>query len=524
MDGEHLLSLNDRLWAANLGLQEQLRGLRAELARRQDVSRRLELAEHKIASLTSQNATLRKQLREITEKLKSTSPSTLTVPPKPLPPFIKPNKPLGPKRKPGQKSGHTPAHRPTPQAADEHHHVPLGLDRFGAPCCTQCHTQLNDVKEHQRFVEDIVPARAVVTCYHTTSGWCPSCRKHIESRAVGQPPAPPGVDLPQGQMGLKALVMAAVMRICYRMPLRQITRLFHQLPGLKLSPGGVSRQLQRLSKWLENQYHRLKLALRVSNVVYADETSWRTDGRNAQLWTLTTPRHTLYHVDPSRSGKVLASLLGKNFNANGQSTLVSDFYAAYDQFTGPQQKCIAHLLREFKQTAEGKPELENHPFFTRSRRLIRAMLSLRTRRADMDQPLYNAQVQRLEQRLEHLGRPLPPPPSPPSPPSPPDPANNIEDQDVTRLRKRLAKYRTKLTTFLHNPEVDPTNNAAERAIRPAVVMRKITGGSRSTDGAHTYSVLASVIRTAEQQGRDVIATLEALITAEWQGQTSDLLK
>jgi len=76
---------------------------------------------------------------------------------------------------------------------------------------------------------------------------------------------------------------------------------------------------------------------------------------------------------------------------------------------------------------------------------------------------------------------------------------NWDDPDATRLTARLRKYRDKLTTFLHKPELDGTNNAAERALRPAVVMRKITGGSRSESGAKAWSILASVMRTASSK-------------------------
>ncbi|MCC5831336.1 MAG: transposase [Phycisphaeraceae bacterium] len=72
-------------------------------------------------------------------------------------------------------------------------------------------------------------------------------------------------------------------------------------------------------------------------------------------------------------------------------------------------------------------------------------------------------------------------------------------------------------TSLHHPEVDATNNAAERALRLAVIMRKITGGNRSKPGAKAWSILASVLRTAEQQGREVIEMIKTLLMAEWSG-------
>ena len=97
------------------------------------------------------------------------------------------------------------------------------------------------------------------------------------------------------------------------------------------------------------------------------------------------------------------------------------------------------------------------------------------------------------------------------------------DADADRLARRLSKYQSKLTTFLYKKQVDGTNNAAERAIRPAVVMRKITGGSRSPEGARAWAILASVMRTAQQQGRNVLETIKALLRAEWAGKEIALL-
>jgi transposase len=383
-----------------------------------------------------------------------------------------------------------------------HQQVPVPQDGAGKPSCPHCRTQLSQVKHHERVVEDIVPAKVITTCYHTSSGYCPSCRKHVESRAGEQPPA---ADLPQAQLGLNALATAAVMRVCYRLPLRQITGLFAQLPGLKLSAGAIVKQLKRLAKWLEGQYDRLKLALRAAGVVHADETGWRVNGKNGYLWTLTNATHTLYHVDRSRGAKVIVGLLGRSFGREGGGKLVSDFYSAYDQLGGTQQKCLTHLLRELRDITAKRPQLKGHPFFKGCKKLARDMLKLKGDRPNLPVDDYQRRVKRLEKRLDRLKD------------------QPWDDADARRLAKRLIKYRDKLTPFLHHAELDGTNNAAERALRPAVVMRKITGGSRSPHGAKAWSILASVMRTAQQQGRDVLDTLKTLLKAEWAGQNIGLL-
>jgi transposase len=94
---------------------------------------------------------------------------------------------------------------------------------------------------------------------------------------------------------------------------------------------------------------------------------------------------------------------------------------------------------------------------------------------------------------------------------------------VKRLAARLLRYRKELTAFLWDKQVDGTNNAAERALRPAVVFRKVTGGSRSAAGAAAWATVASLLRTARQQGRDAMEALKTLIERSWSGQEPGFL-
>jgi hypothetical protein len=450
------------------------------------------------AALRNDNARLRAENARFQRRIQELTAAPSSEPEAPLPAFVKANVPERPRRKPGRQPGHAAALRPRPGQIDTHQEVTLPKDTRGRLCCPHCRTQLNEVKHHRRMVEDIVPSKVLTTCYHTHSGYCPSCRKHVESRAPEQPPA---ADLPHAQLGINVLATAALMRVAYRLPLRQVTGLFADLPGLRISPGAVAKQLQRLSRWLTGQYDRLQLALRAAGVVHADETGWRTDGKNGYLWTLTNATHTLYHVDPSRSGKVIAQLLGEAFGG----TLVSDFYSVYDQFDCRQQKCLTHLLRELRDTVAKRPALAEHAFFKRCKALVQAMLRLKKNRKRLSQAEYIRQVKGLETRLKKLGH------------------QQWNDADADRLAGRLRRYGDRLTTFLHDAQVDGTNNAAERAIRPAVVMRKITGGSRSPAGARAWAVLASVMRTAQQQGLELVETIKTLLRAAWSGETISLL-
>ena len=473
-------------------LEGQLRVTGPELYR---ACQRIDRLEQSNRKYRDENKMLKRKLADLTAKLKA-KPRSAT------PPWVKPNATSKAAKTPGRKTGHVAALRPMPWVIDVHETVALPIDTLGKPCCPDCRSQLNEVETHERYVEELIPSKVVATCYHTTSGWCPCCRKRIESRAENQPPA---ADLPHAQLGLNALATAMMMRVCYRLPFRQITRLFQDLPGLKISPGAIVKQIKRVGKWLEKQYHRLKLVIRAAGVVHADETGWRTNGQNGYLWTLSTADHTLYHVDRSRSAKVIAELLGKAFGGRGDQTLVSDFYSVYDQFDGPQQKCLTHLLRELRDTVAKRPELAAHRLLVRCKRLVQDMLRLKKRRGKLKAAVYWRRVERIERRLRELAQ------------------QRWNDPDADRLAKRLEKYQSKLTTFLHKKEVEGTNNAAERALRPAVVMRKITGGSRSEEGAKAWAIVASVMRTAQQQGKDVLESIKTLLRAEWSGKQTTLL-
>jgi transposase len=469
--------------------EQELAACRPQLYRANQRISRLKQQRDKLAA---ENKALKARLAELSAELQQEKSKA-----KQTPSWIKASIPAKKARKrPGRRKGHVAALRLMPQTVDVHQEVPLPVDELGKPSCPICHSQLLEVRQYLRHVEELIPFKLLTTCYHTAGGYCPSCRKVVESRAPDQPPA---ADIPHGQFGLNALATAAVMRVCYRMPLRQITRLFAHLPGMQLSPGAIVKQIKRLGRWLEKQYHQLKLTLRAAGVVHADETGWRTDGKNGYLWTLTNASHTLYHVDRSRGGHVIVDLLGKAFGRTGDQTLISDFYSVYDQFDGPQQKCLTHFQRELHDTIATRPELASHEFFRRCRQLIQQMLKLKKQREALSKRDYTHRVDSVEKRLEELAQ------------------MDWSDLDAERLSKRLYKYRAKLTPFLHHREVDGTNNAAERALRPAVVMRKITGGNRSASGARAWAILASVMRTAEQQGKNVLETIKTLLRAEWDG-------
>jgi len=409
----------------------------------------------------------------------------------PLPAFVKPNLPPRRKRRPGRKAGHEAALRPMPAKIDRHQQVPLPTDRRKHAICPHCKCPLVRRRKHRRVVEDLVPSAVETTCYHTESGYCPHCRKRVESRAPEQPPA---ANVPHGQLGLNALATGALLRVRHRLPFRQVAQLLKDLPGLRVSAGGLVKQLKRLARWLDGKYQDLIRRMRASPHVHADETGWRMDGRNFWLWAFTDPTFTLYHVDESRGGRVPLKLLGKAFGG----TVIADFYGAYDRLKAKKQRCLTHLMRELKETGERSPGFADTPLSRKLLRWCKAALGLKKRWDELSDPQYEMKASRLDDRLDAIMR--------------------IEPDghpDAQRLGKRLVRYRPELTRFLWDRKLDGTNNAAERALRPAVVMRKITGGSRSAEGAQAWAKLASLLRTADQKRLGVYDATKTLIVDYW---------
>jgi len=488
MDGRELKQYErwkeevQNLRAENQHLRLELMACRPALYRA-DV--KIDRLEQRLAKVTARNAQLEQRVKELSTPSKQT--------PQPNPRAAAFVKPPGVKRrgkKPGRKKGHPAALRPMPDHIDAHQEVPLPKDPQDRESCPHCSACLLDLEDHERVVEDIIPAKVVVRCYHTRSGWCPCCRKQVESRALEQPPA---ANIPHGQLGINALATAMLLRIVHRLPFRQVTQVFANLPGLSVSPGAITKQVQRIADWFDDDYQKLMIQLRCAPHVYADETGWRTNGRNGYLWSVSSPTHTLFHVDKSRSGRVIRKLLGKAFGG----TLVSDFYSAYSIMDCKKQKCLAHLLRELTESAEKSPAFAAGAFFIKSKRLVKEMLLLKGQWDKLGEERYVPRVRRIEKRLEQLIA-----------------AENIEP-NAKRIARRMRRHQKELTAFLWEKDLDGTNNAAERALRPAVVARKISGGSRSKNGAEAWATLSSLMRTASQQNRNLLETLKAMLTAAW---------
>ncbi len=386
-------------------------------------------------------------------------------------------KPRG--KKPGRKAGHEGARRPPPERIDQR-------KEHRAACCPDCGSRLKRcLATRSRYTEDIPAGITPIVTEHTIHrDWCPRCRRPVEPRV---PDALPGSPL-----GNHALCLSAWLHYGLGNTLQQVVEVFNYHLHFKLTKGGLVQQFYRLQAVLYPWYEQIRQEALQAAVLHADETGWRVGGKTHWLWCFTDVRLCYYMIDQKRGSPALAKFFRDQF----AGTLVTDFWGAYNSVVcGTRQTCLAHLLRDLKHVEQYKRPTPEWPSFAKKlRRLLRDAIRL-SQRVDHDGAAFASRRERLHARLAGLIE------------------TPWEDSEARRLVKRLRRHQSDLLTFLDHPDVPFDNNHAERAIRPAVIIRKNSYCNRSQRGADAQAVLMSVYRTLKQRGHDPINAISEAAAA-----------
>jgi hypothetical protein len=286
------------------------------------------------------------------------------------------------------------------------------------------------------------------------------------------------------QLGPRVLALAADLNKAKGLSMRKTCAVLRDCFGLQLSPGGLSQALDRLAAKVKPHYDALALELRQAPALPSDQTSWWVAGPGWWLWVFTTQLLTFYVVAQSRGRDLLSDILGKDFGG----VLVSDCLAIYDGATRLQHKCYAHHHKAIRKAKDLHP-FQGEGFLCEVAALLRAAVALQQQKADFELETFRGLRQALQRKAVQL---LEPPRSEPN---------------EEAVRKRLFKQRDHLFTFLDHDGVEPTNNLAERQLRPAVIARKISCGNKTPKGAQTWQILASLAATCAQRATSFIAAL-----------------
>lgn len=485
--------------AARQELEQEVGRLRAGLARQNERILQVEgenaelrrvVAEQQrlIAGLQEQNALLRQQVATL-----QAENARLTETPRPSTHQAEPW--------PSERTKKDKEAEPRRKRDRRHNHGRHRMDRVDATVvhaeetCPRCGTALSGGWVHRRVQVIELPSRvhAQVTEHLLMRRQCPQCRY----RSLPRVPGLPENRLGPCRFGPRLIATIATMRTVERLPIRQIQERLHREYALDLSVGGIVGLLRFAASKGKPRYKRIKADIRGSPVVHADETGWREDGIPGYIWQVSTPDACLFHRDPSRAMTVADALLGSDF----PGTLVSDFYAAYDHFEGEKQRCWAHLWRDIDALEREVPDDEALTAWVVGVRAIYDLARGERPETELGQTpqAIRARARRAasyEQQILAL--------------CPESLANG--DRPEATLAKRIRRYGTDLFTFVADPAVPHTNNAAERNLRPLVIARKVSGGTRSAGGSQTRMILASLAATARLHGDDPTALFEAVLT------------
>lgn len=366
-------------------------------------------------------------------------------------------------KKPGRPPGHPGAHRSIPEQVDQEIVVPLEH-------CPQCGQAVQQVRRLVQYIEELPEVRPRVIKLITHEADCAQCQQLVRSTHPLQ------VSLAQGaagvQLGPAALGLAVELNKKHGLTMRRTCALLQQVFGLSLSPGGLSQALGRLAKKLGPAYENLLARLRDGPYVHSDETSWWVGGPGHWLWVFANRDSTVYRVAPGRGRNIVAENLGLDY----AGVLISDCLAVYDDVNARQQKCYSHHLKAISQALEQAPS----GYLEELRALLKAALALKEAALEaIDLALRRQALEQKAQDLLSL------------------PRRGLEE----KVRRRLYKQRDHLFTFLDHPQVDATNNLAERQLRPAVIARKLSCGNKTDRGARTWEILASWAATCTQRGQ-----------------------
>ena len=393
------------------------------------------------------------------------------------------------KKKRGAPVGHPGWCRAVPSRTDNTIHVPAPT--ICPHCGSDNLTPTEALSEH--IQEDIViEPRTVVNRYIHQEAYCARCRQSVVRPGEGE--------LLHAPIGPVAKSTAVYLRYRIGMTYRKVAEVFKDLFGLECVPAsalGFDRQTARKGTPL---YEDLREKIKASEVIHADETSWRNDGIGHYAWYAGNSDLAFFHIDQHRSTEVAQSLLGRNFDG----ALITDRYAAYNGVHPKErQVCLAHLIRQAKEIGRELLLIEGTSRDTKSEAFCENIATFFSKACAVGKELLSGtkEALRVEKRCVKDLKKLC--------------AETLEYKPAETLRTSImGKDHTSLFTFLRHPGVPPTNNQAEQSIRFLVIFRKIMFGTRSQSGLRTHSILPSLVLTALRQGRNPREFLHILLTSD----------
>src|SRR6266403_4283135 len=445
-----------------------------------------------MGTLEARVATLEDRVRTLQEQLNQSSRNSSRPPSSDPPQSQRPSRPRGQRRRGGQ-PGHPGQTRTLVPVEDVDEVVVLKPEQ-----CRGCHALLSgdDPTPFRHQVIEIPPIKPVITEYQWHQLVCSACGETTRA------PWPAGV--PSGTYGPRVHATVALCTGSYRLSKRTTAQVMDDVFGVPMSVGTISRLEQATTKVVAEPVEEACTYVQAQEVAHLDETSWRQGGKRAWLWVAVTSWVTGFLVRRSRSGAVARALLGETF----AGILVTDRYSAYNWYPVRwRQLCWAHLLRdiEARRGRGGRSEEIGEALQRQARQMFHWWHRVRDGTLSRSSfRSYMSPVRREIERLLEAGRTCGVP-------------------KTEGMCREILKLHQALWTFVQVDGVEPTNNAAERALRPGVLWRKGSFGTQSEEGSRFVESMMTVVTTLKQQQRNVLEYLTAACEAALRGDAAPSL-
>lgn len=386
------------------------------------------------------------------------------------PPFVKPN------RSRPDEPGRPRTKRAAQQNRGRRCELPTRTEPHALDPCPDCHYPLRGSSiDYRRQVIELPPPQPVEVIEHQViQRWCPACQRWHSPKLDLR-----GQVFGQGRIGVRGASLIAFWSLVRRVPVRRIQAYLRTLHQLRLSTGASVDLLHEARRTLQPQVDQLKQQARASPILHGDETGWRENGQNGYIWAFSTPGEDAvryYEYDPGRGQHVVRRILGGQCDGH----LVSDCYGGYNRYAGKRQRCRVHLLRDLHALKEAHAAdevvltwaAEVRALSDAARRWLHEPPQPTPEAREQQSVALTAQAHRLG--LAHA---------------------RAKKHPCRALARRLLRHEDELFQFVLVEGLSPDHNLAERSLRPLVVIRKISGGSRSPEGTKTRKALASVFAT-----------------------------
>ena len=438
---------------------------------------RIDALERQVGELQAVIAALRAELEQLTRRGKRQAA-----------PFSKDERVAAPKR-PGRKPGQGPFHfRAAPLAAA------LSEPPITVPvtetACPRCGGELVEERVDFASVTDLPEQpQPQVRQYRVSVCRCQACGKAVR----GQHPAlaPDQYGATADRVGERLLGAGHVLHHAAGVPIRQVPGILKLLTGASVTEGALVQDGQRrVAGSVGEAYMALRDALPAAARVHTDDTGWRVGGTAAFLMAFESDRETVYQIRARHRNAEVREVIGNNF----AGVLITDRGKSYDAAAlaaVAQQKCLAHLQRSISLVLETK-WARGRSLGLALRRLLREAQALWQAQQTAPVADFDVQAAALQARLTALVAP-----------------RTLPDPDNQRLLDQVRWHhgRGNVLRFLSDPRLEPTNNRAERALRPAVIARKVSQCSKTQRGAETFAAFASITRTIRQRGGSLLDDL-----------------